>query len=393
MRLPCLFANLALASVVATVRGDNHCFTSTSDMLTAQIGGQKDLVICPNTTIPIGLPTDGTFSSFAGGDLPLTAVADNVTIKCGEDGKSSNYCALDGGLVQFVTSPAIAQAPQLPIITTHNLKLQGITFTGTLAGLPGAGELSVILSTQGQNVVFEDCVFANLTTVNKVLALDNNALVPPEAFPPGSVSLTIKDSLFSGITYASEVIENSNQTLILENVIFEDLKYQSSSEAAAIEVVIYAAGTEGATHVNNCEFNNIEFKNTVLMVRGAGMTYESSGNSGSQWKVAEGVNETQSCPSGLIVATSEPPLDISNNEGDACMALTETPPDFVTADSEAGEGGGEEGAGGEEEGGATEETEVNGGTTEGEGSSAASAIVFTMSALFVGLVAGATSVF
>ena len=297
------------------------CFTSTQDMLIAQIaGGTRELVICPDTTIDIGLPTDATFSSFEDGDVPLSAIADDVTIKCGDNGSSKNNCILNGGFIQFGTTPSIAQAPGLAI-TTNNLKIQGLTFTGQLADLDVAGEAAVGISAPGTNIILEDVIFEDLIS-NTILFTSRNALTPVDAFPPMSANVTISNSVFRNITYTRAVVSNVNQTITMDNVLFEDITHLPCEECpGAIASIVY--GRDGFTQVIDCEFNNVEFTHSAVFIRGDASGFSYSGNIGTELSIANNeINDEKTCSDGLIISSS--PFGSSLNlteELDSCTSL------------------------------------------------------------------------
>ena len=321
----------ALLVAVATPRllVTAECFNSTQDILLAQAGGKKDIVICPGTTITIGVPTDATFSTFAGGDYPLSVLGDDTTIKCGDDGSSSNNCVLEGGFIQFATTPALAQAPGLAI-TTNNLMVQGLTFKGQLQDLPIGGEASVGLSAPGMNMVMDDVIFDGISG-NAVLFLEKNAITPPEAFPPMSASLTIQNSVFRNIMYTTEVVSNGNQTLTLNNVAFEDIKYVPCSECPdIIATIVYG---QGKTELKDCQFNNVEFTNSAVFIRGVESDLTYSGNTGMGLTA---VNTENTCEDGLIVASSPiGTLDLSSDM-DVCKMLLESSDTGTNSDSPNG---------------------------------------------------------
>lgn len=96
-----LLAILALAQPAMAV----DCYNSTYDVLLAQANDPlpddqlKEYHFCPDLTIPIGFPTDGTFTNFVNGDFPLGVLRPNVTIH-------GHGVTLTGGLVKFATLAA-----------------------------------------------------------------------------------------------------------------------------------------------------------------------------------------------------------------------------------------------------------------------------------------------
>ena len=120
-----------LVQYIASADDSTYCYNSTLAILMAQLTqGSKDFILCPNTTIDIGVPANQDFTEFTNGDLPLAILGDGVTVQCGYDGSSTNNCVLNGGFVQLVSIP---NNPFLPTkITSNDLKVQGLTFSGTL---------------------------------------------------------------------------------------------------------------------------------------------------------------------------------------------------------------------------------------------------------------------
>ena len=127
-----LFGAIAclLVQYIASADDSSDCYNSTLAILMAQLQGSKDFILCPHTTIDIGVPANAQFTAFINGDYPLAILGDGVTVQCGYDGSSTNNCVLNGGFVQLVSIP---NNPFLPTkITSNDLKVQGLTFSGTL---------------------------------------------------------------------------------------------------------------------------------------------------------------------------------------------------------------------------------------------------------------------
>lgn len=309
-----LLATVSLAAFEVVTAADDDCFTTSLAIVEAQVTGARDFVICPNTTIEIGVPTDAAYTDFVDGDIPLTVVADDVTIKCGEDGKSSNNCVLNGGLIQFVTSAVLTQAPGL-ILTSNNLMVQGLTFKGILTTFPGVESVPVTLASPGKNIVFDDIIFESVRA-NMMFLLGPTTNSPTDSFPPGASHVTLKNSVFRNVAYGDVVVENIDQSLILDGVVFEnvmhDIRLTTGNKTASN--IIHASGVE--LQVLNTEFTNVEFGTTVVYVEGETTNYTIDGVTGSSWVVTEG-GPTQDaadvCADGLIVATSD----------SMCMSLAE----------------------------------------------------------------------
>ena len=218
----------SLAPVVATevpISEIPRCFNSTSDILMAQLLDPpvKDIKICAGTTISIGIPVNAEFSEFAGGDAPLTVLHDDVTIQCGENGDPNDECIISGGYIQFAT---LVSNPFVPDrnITTNNLLLKGLTFTGQLTDLPGLVSASVAFAAPGSGMVMENCVFDGLTAA---IAITNAAtlLSGREEYPYFSSDLTVQGCTFNDIAYGASVIVNDGQSMNVVNAVFNDITY------------------------------------------------------------------------------------------------------------------------------------------------------------------------
>ena len=218
-----------LASVGVAAEDEASCYNSTASILQAQLTDPTTKVfkICPATTITIGLPTNFEFTEFAGGDIPLTVIYDDVTIQCGENGDPADDCRLSGGFIQFVTIPNNPFVSDRNV-STNNLLLKGLTFTGEMTEVPGLLGGPVYLSAPGTGMVIEDCYFKDLSGGGGVTAVTNSLAVitPAELYPPFSSELTIKGCSFQNVVYGRGVVVNYNQTMSLEGAIFNEMKYQ-----------------------------------------------------------------------------------------------------------------------------------------------------------------------
>ena len=202
------------------------CFNSTTDIILAQLLDPpvKDIKICAGTTITIGIPSNADFTEFAGGDVPLTVLHDDVTIQCGDNGNPDDECIINGGYVQFVTEVNNPFAPDRNI-STNNLLLKGLTFTGQLISLPGfLTTSSIAVSAPGSGMVIEDCVFDGLTTYAVFTNL-GSILSGREEYPYFSSDLTVQRCIFNDITYGVGVILNNGQTINITEVVFNDITY------------------------------------------------------------------------------------------------------------------------------------------------------------------------
>jgi hypothetical protein len=205
---------------------DLGCYNSTLAIVLAQLQDPpvKNFQICPQTTIDIGIPIDDTFANFAQGDVPLTVLHDDVTIQCGGGGDPNDSCVLNGGAYQFVT---VGSNPFLPgqTITTNNLMLKGLTFTGQLADLPGLSSVAAYFSASGTNMTIENCLFRSLDA-NSVISNSLSLLTTIETYPPFSSDVTLQDCSFENVTYGTTVVGNSGQTMKINSARMNQIQYK-----------------------------------------------------------------------------------------------------------------------------------------------------------------------
>ena len=103
----------------------------------------ETFVLCPHTVFPIGFFSDD--GKFQGG-FPALELRQNTHYLCGEDGKSSNNCTIEGG--QFQVLSTVMSFNEEPKV---NILLKGITFRD-------GGAAGALLVAPG-HVTFEDCIF------------------------------------------------------------------------------------------------------------------------------------------------------------------------------------------------------------------------------------------
>ena len=141
MILRCLFAFVVAFSAVAFCTGtynddypflppSPHCFRSTYDIIVQQLVNPLDeYIVCPNSQIDIGVPSNKRLEAFVDGDWPLMALGPNVVIKCGQSGEASNNCVLNSPFLHIATFPNVRNLGVL-FINTKNLHISGFTLTG-----------------------------------------------------------------------------------------------------------------------------------------------------------------------------------------------------------------------------------------------------------------------
>jgi len=175
--------------------------------------------------IPIGVPTDASFTNFAFGNFTLAIVRPNVTIEC-------NGCTLSGGYAQLATIRSLPSFG-LPSVDASGLIVRGVRFTGTIRDLaPSVRGTSLALGV-GHDILIENCTFEHLQLTSKVVTVGRLGGVDV-AVPLKSVSVTIRNSVFSDITIGPQVtpttflepyypvIWSAGQTVSIERTKFVD---------------------------------------------------------------------------------------------------------------------------------------------------------------------------
>jgi hypothetical protein len=125
------------------------CYTNLTELyeqlLEDKYFEQREYTLCPNTTFTIGnIDLDTGFCCIGG--QRFLAAAPRTTIKCGEDGKSTNNCIMVGGNLQYSNTAAIWNEPSIP-----DAVIMGVTFQST-------GFLGASLASRG-DITFIDCVW------------------------------------------------------------------------------------------------------------------------------------------------------------------------------------------------------------------------------------------
>jgi hypothetical protein len=313
-----LFLLTTTTRVVRAAAGDGPCVNSTEAILVAQATvGQTEFWICPNTTIDIGIPGDATFTTFVNGDFPLSSLLNDVSVQCGLDGKSSNNCVLNGGLYQLITTPA---NPFLPNpVTTNNLKIKGITFSGTVVDIPvGVNKTyfggSLNIGAPGTNMVFEDCIFTDLAG-GHVMAFQKDDLSAPEDFPAQTADVLFKNCKFNNIAYQRYFIFVDDQTLRFDNVEFTDIAYQASECDCNRSGAIYVK--DSTMDMTDCTFENFEYLSGLIYAQGNDTDFTYSGLTGSGITIVDQATRPADdyCVGGLIIEK------IKDGKFDECLDL------------------------------------------------------------------------
>jgi hypothetical protein len=218
MALVFILVLLVTSATARMGKKPTNCYNSTRAIFNAQLANPpvKFFKICPRTTINIGIPANTEFTEFVGGDIPLAAIHDDVTIQCGERGDPADRCILSGGYIQLVTSPTTALVPGRNI-STNNLRIKGLTFTGQLTDLPGLVTASVSIGAPGTGMIVQNCVFRNLTAYS-VLTNTRSSNYSSE--------LSVQSCYFENITYSGGVITNFRQTMNITRSLFNRIKWK-----------------------------------------------------------------------------------------------------------------------------------------------------------------------
>ena len=245
------------------------CFFSTEALLNAQLlwVDVKTFKICTNTQIDIGLPSDGTFQDWVGGDFPLTVIHDDITIQCGDDGNVEDNCVLNGGWAQIVTTPNTPFVSDGRTTSTENLIVKGLTFTGSLIGLPGDPQgldsVSIGLGAPGQNMIIDSCRFTNLE-VDTLLYLERDGITtdPSDEMPKDYSDVTIQNSIFGpNLRYRRIGFKAIDQSISIQNGTFNNVIYADCGCDFSTLVGI----SSGGTTIENSQFIDVEYHTSLVM--------------------------------------------------------------------------------------------------------------------------------
>jgi len=176
-------------------------------------------------------------------------------------GSSGNNCVLKGGLVQVLALAALPLAVGVPApVAIHNVVFQGLTFTGALTDFdfPGFGPSSVIISAPGRGISFKDCHWRDLSNASVIMSLNRvGVFVPPKLLPPGSTSVTIKDSSFTNIVYTGTAVFVNEQDLIIETSSFREIDFGGPDDQGAY--VLQAVNGARLSLVDSCFNGDVSF--------------------------------------------------------------------------------------------------------------------------------------
>ena len=233
------------------------CYTDTGNILVAQLKGITQIELCAGTTLEIGFPIATTTTTATAtrrrsinhwstwsAMMPLIIVNDNVHVYCGPDKRSTNNCVVQGGAAQFMTtsydnplvlsllsgldtSNMTTNSTWVHTHSTNNLHVTGLTFQGRLLttnddDMPGfhTAGASVSIGVSGYNIVFDDCIFQNLTSSQSMFVIKRANDTKDAHFRRRSAFVTFQNSIFENLQFARRVVENFEQVLYFENVSF-----------------------------------------------------------------------------------------------------------------------------------------------------------------------------
>ncbi|CAB9513785.1 expressed unknown protein [Seminavis robusta] len=205
------------------------CYSSTTDLvLDHYLNPEQDLfIICPNTTITIGIMANPVLGDFnvVNGDFALTLFRPNVEVRCGLDGAVENRCILDGGFIQVTTVSQITT--ELGIESTDNVTIRGLTFTGQIMADGTFGGASAIFSSPGANQRIVNCLWENCTAPHGLIYVGSNVaqyLSSEGLLKPGGVDLIISNSTFRNIHYDGPIMNAWKQNLTVTRARFENIR-------------------------------------------------------------------------------------------------------------------------------------------------------------------------
>jgi hypothetical protein len=304
------------------------CYNSTTAIVQAQLADPpvKSFNICPGTTIKVGLPANAEFTQFVGGDLPLSALHDNVTIQCGAKGDPADRCIFTGGYFQLVTSPVVALV-QGRKVSTNNLRIKGLTFTGQLTTqVPGVATSSIALGAPGTGMIFEDCSFKNLTS-DFIITNSRNSLTAPEDLPFYSSELTVRNCTFENITYSSGVIANLRQNMTVTNSRFDNIKWAKCASCPPSTLPVFLVGNlAGSMKLSNNTFGASDIVQTAV----AWLNFTSNGvpsilmysnnTKSGDLMIVNATGRQDYCEAGLLFRNS------SNGFGECLNLFSDVPP-------------------------------------------------------------------
>jgi hypothetical protein len=209
------------------------CFNSTLDVFTSQYlnPDKAILIMCPNTTIKIGTFRNPSRNDFniTGGDFPIQLFRRNITVQCGLDGRRSNNCVLDSGLIHVVAQN-LHWHPDFgfldPDPDADNFVIRGMTFTGTIQGTGQFGGIPAAISHPGKNIVLDDCAWVDITGTKRIFVVGTNYLMKLQGLtvPDMVTEVTIQNCLFDDVLFEEEFLVSFNQAVHIKNTTFRNIR-------------------------------------------------------------------------------------------------------------------------------------------------------------------------
>ena len=211
-------------------------------------------------------------------------------------------------------------------LTSNDLRIQGLTFSGTLQGPPGFGDTvaatAVSLGSVGTNMILEDCIFSNLSAYQTVF-LGNDPLSSPEDLLPMQSSLIISNSVFTDVMYEGQVIHVDQQTLTLHGTRLDRIRKQDCGCNASYLLYV----EDGSMTIEDSSISNVEVLTSVVGVYGNKTEFSTSGLAVTETTIInkDSRPEDDYCEKGVIMERE------ANGGFDECLLLGDSTDDETSA--------------------------------------------------------------
>jgi len=277
-----IFARDSNSTDNATTATTTTPTTTTTTTVNNRNNSNKVYIMCPNTTIKIGVlenPARGLFG-FKNGDVPLWVVTPNTVIQCGIDGRVENNCTLKDGFFHVLLMTSIAGLDGYRFGTGRdesialedaNLRLDNVTIKGmTFSGIVGSdgtfGGSSVGMSQSG-NVTFDGCSWTDIVSAGGlIMVMMNQYQISLGKFvPPNSAQLNIVRSTFTNIKYDGPILFNWYQSIHVSDCTFSNFSLIQSPDPRCYhqEAISYKALEDGSSELDDSQ--------TLVMSNGCAM--------------------------------------------------------------------------------------------------------------------------
>ena len=247
---------LSLTATTTTSSSSSNCITNLNDIVLPEIELAKQTtsnnnnnailderiyILCPNTIFTIGIPESPGSLNYTGGSLPLVIFNPHLTVQCGDSGKFSNNCILDGGIHQVIAVGRTALPSELSQVVpdASDFQLKGVT-------LRNSKDITFSIAVHGTNIRITDCLFDQQTKGEFVLYLDS-----PEA--PIPVQRTLLNNNNNNHQMNKNYYTNSATTI---HVTLDHCTFQNHQVTVS---VVGAIGTVN-TIITSSQFTN----NTII---------------------------------------------------------------------------------------------------------------------------------